>query len=77
MSNQNTFVIQYLDINDQERELRLEASSAVEAAEMAESEDPDLGEMLFVGTEKEHLAHQAAVKRKMSQKHKFDNSFSI
>lgn len=77
MTDETTFVIQYKNIDGEEKELRLEAISAPEAAEMAESEDPDLGEMLFVGTEKEYLIHKASVKRQEAKKHQFENSFSI
>lgn len=77
MADENEFVIQYKNIHGKEKELRVEASSAPEAAEMAESEDPDLGEMLFVGTEDEYAAHTTAIKRREARKHKFENSFSI
>lgn len=77
MANDSEFVIQYTNINGEEKELRLEAPSAPEAAELAESEDPDLGEMLFVGTEKEYLTHKSCVKKAEAKKHQFDNSFSM
>lgn len=77
MTKNNEFVVQYMNINGEEKELRLEAPSVTEAAELAESEDPDLGEMLFVGTEQEYLAHKSEAKKPKVRKHQFENSFSI
>lgn len=73
MANETTFVVEYLNIDEEVKTVKIEASSDVMAAEMAESSDSDLGPILFVGTEEDYATYQ----KRQARKHKFDNSLSF
>lgn len=49
-----SFVVTYENIGGKEVELTVSAKTHVQACELAESEDPDLGQIFSVCTEKEH-----------------------
>lgn len=74
---ESSYVVQYLNYEEQEKEFRTKAYSPVQASEIAESEDPDLGQILFVGTEEEYQSHKDLIQKKAEKKHKFENSLSI
>lgn len=54
MNKNKNFVVTYENIEGKELELKVSASSHVQACELAESEDSDLGQIFSVCTEQEH-----------------------
>ena len=77
MNTKNKFIIQYINIEGIEKEISVNAKTAPEAAEIAESGDPDLGEMLFVGTKEEYSDYKLSKAEKTKPKKIFENNFSI
>ena len=69
MSKEQDFYIHYEDINGEEKNIIIEASSHVEAAEILETEDPDSGQVFAVRNAKE----QQAFERACAKRHSYEN----
>lgn len=75
-NKEQIFVLTYEDINGEEQEMKVMAKSHVNACELAESEDPDLGQIFSVCTEREHEARKNQPENH-KQKYRTNNFLSI